>query len=74
MRKAPLLMGGNYPPGTWAGDPNAPWNKPECAVCSDDCVYYRLCDCGEHAYCIANDEFYRVEDDDMECPSFRGRR
>lgn len=19
----------NYPPGTWAGDPNAPWNAPE---------------------------------------------
>ena len=60
----------NYPDGTWAGDPNAPWNKPERAVCSDDCVYYRLCPCGNNIYCIANDEFYYVEDDDMECPSF----
>ena len=29
-------MGGNYPPGTSAGDPNAPWNAPdppECPAC-----------------------------------------
>lgn len=27
----------NYPPGTWAGDPRAPWNAPdadlECSEC-----------------------------------------
>lgn len=22
-------MGGGYPPGTWAGDPRAPWNAPD---------------------------------------------
>lgn len=29
-------MGGNYPPGTGPGDPNAPWNAPdppECPTC-----------------------------------------
>jgi hypothetical protein len=31
-------MGGNYPPGTSAGDPNAPWNAPdppECPACEN---------------------------------------
>ena len=22
-------MSGNYPDGTWAGDPRAPWNEPD---------------------------------------------
>lgn len=31
----------NYPPGTWSGDPLAPWNQPDavivaCPNCSDD--------------------------------------
>lgn len=23
----------NYPPGTWEGDPRAPWNAPEAPTC-----------------------------------------
>jgi len=23
------MVGNNYPPGTWAGDPRAPWNEPD---------------------------------------------
>lgn len=28
-------MAGNYPPGTSAGDPNAPWNAPDPPTCPD---------------------------------------
>lgn len=28
-------MSGNYPPGTSAGDPNAPWNAPEPPECPE---------------------------------------
>ena len=26
----------NYPDGTWAGDPNAPWNVPDAPTCVCD--------------------------------------
>lgn len=26
-------MSGNYPPGTWGGDPRAPWNEPDPPEC-----------------------------------------
>ena len=26
----------NYPDGTWAGDPNAPWNAPDAPTCICD--------------------------------------
>lgn len=29
-------MSGNYPDGTWAGDPTAPWNEPEERAEEDD--------------------------------------
>ena len=29
----------NYPPGTWGGDPRAPWNEPEPPECPN---------CGAH--------------------------
>jgi len=28
----------NYPPGTWEGDPRAPWNAPDAPTCiCDEC-------------------------------------
>ena len=37
-------MSSNLPPGTWEGDPRAPWNGPECG-CADGCSH--VCDtCG----------------------------
>ena len=26
-------MTSNYPPGTWEGDPRAPWNAPDAPAC-----------------------------------------
>lgn len=38
-------MNSNYPPGTWAGDPAAPWNKGKNAweneVCEECLHFYR---------------------------------
>ena len=31
---------GSYPPGTWAGDPSAPWNEEEPPPCCGDCDRY----------------------------------
>jgi hypothetical protein len=28
-------MSNNYPPGTWEGDPRAPWNAPDAPECND---------------------------------------
>jgi hypothetical protein len=28
-------MASNYPPGTWEGDPRAPWNAPDPIPCPD---------------------------------------
>lgn len=27
------MSGSNYPPGTWEGDPRAPWNEPDAPEC-----------------------------------------
>lgn len=67
-------MPDNYPSGTWAGDPNAPWNKSECAVCSDECVHYRLCPCGASVYCVANDEWFEPREANEEYECFEAKR
>jgi len=40
-------MGSNYPPGTSAGDPNAPWNAPDPPKCPD--CEHRIVDPDDHA-------------------------
>lgn len=60
-------------------DPSSAWDiwcerHPSTAPCSGECAYYRLCDCGEHYYCLANDEFYDIDDEGEECPSFEAKR
>lgn len=37
----------NYPPGTSAGDPRAPWNDPECPKCPN--CRERICSSGTMA-------------------------
>lgn len=66
-------MGGNYPPGTWTGDPNAPWNQPEGGPCGSGCTHYAECPCGERFYCIAYDEWHGSEDAIGDCQGFEGR-
>lgn len=47
-------MNDNYPPGTWAGDPNAPWNQEEPIGCSE-CRHWRSDD-GEYGICTKGAE------------------
>ncbi len=40
-------MSGNYPPGTWEGDPRAPWNQDEERPERDIEIRYLRCkECG----------------------------
>lgn len=63
------MIPGNYPDGTWYGDPTAPWNQPEGGFCSSDCISYKPCPCGSWIYCVANDEWFepREDGDEYEC-------
>lgn len=42
-------MSSNYPPGTWEGDPRAPWNQED-PICCSECVYW-FSDDGEQGIC-----------------------
>lgn len=63
-------MAGNYPPGTSAGDPNAPWNAPdppECRECG-----HLIGEEGDHADGCPNAHMDAV--DMREAEAERGRR
>lgn len=50
----PIYANDNLPPGTWDGDPNAPWNEPEydpreCPECGSTNSFVantKYCRCG----------------------------
>ena len=61
------MAGFNLPPGTWPGDPSAPWNQPEaCLLCddpvsnedSDYCERHGAEDACRDCGCRAKDEEY----------------
>jgi hypothetical protein len=53
----------NLPPGTWEGDPNAPWNQkelPECEFCRCEMeeVDYLLYECKNCGHTYSNEPDY----------------
>lgn len=63
-------MAGNYPPGTSAGDPNAPWNAPEAPECRE-CEHV-IHEEGDHADGCPNASMDAV--DMRKAEAERGRR
>ena len=43
---------GDYPPGTWAGDPRAPWNEEDAPRCGDCASFAPVLD-GSVGVCLA---------------------
>lgn len=62
----------NYPPGTWAGDPRAPWNAPDPDLECDECGHRTDTgdegdQCDEDVFCEGRLRPY-VPDEPCRCP------
>lgn len=65
-------MSGNYPDGTWGGDPRAPWNRQDPPRRCDRCAEWRECPCGcGEGWCSELSEFTAPDPTD-ECDAFDG--
>lgn len=73
-------MASNLPPGTWEGDPAAPWNRPdpwEGRECSECCYCWptKMLDGSETRCCVylESNDVYETRPHDPACEAFEER-